>query len=664
MNQSNALPIDDCLAEIVDAVQGDVPVVLKAPPGAGKTTGVPPALLRARIADQGQIILVQPRRLAARTAADRISRLTGVRLGEKVGYHIRFDRKTSASTEVIVMTTGILLRRLGSDPLLDGVACVILDEFHERSIEMDLALGMIHRIRQTLRPDLKLIVMSATLDPLPIVDFLGDAKPVSSEGRAFPVEVRYTQDLSSDRLENQVADALPEVLSATEGHVLVFLPGVGEIRRAMSTIIERGLNRNVNVLPLYGDLSIKEQNRVLDDESCRKIILSTNVAETSITIPGVTGVIDSGKARVLRFQPSVGMSALRIEPISQASAEQRAGRAGRTSPGVCLRLWPAKTHRSRRETDMPEITRTDFCGAMLMLAAWGERDPNLFPWLTPPSQESINTATELLVRIGAIDDQGGLTKDGTRMLSLPLHPRLARFMVSAANSGVAERAALAAALLTERDPFRRSRKTRYTRTQSDVVDRVERMEAFSSGDTQDIEIGSAKHVNRVAKQLLKAASSMDTGNDTIKTPTDERLMRALLAAYPDRVAKRRVAQSDAAGTSLTNRALMVGGRGVKLDERSVVNESDLFLCIDVDAKGVEAHVRVASAINEDWLPDRLSREVDEPFFDSKLQTVVARRRRYFLDLQLDELPIPVQAQPCRRQNVVRCDARGYWSLVS
>ncbi|MGB7346346.1 MAG: ATP-dependent helicase C-terminal domain-containing protein, partial [Pirellulaceae bacterium] len=443
-------------------------------------------------------------------------------------------------------------------------------------------------------------------------------------------------------IDQQVADALPAVLNATAGHILVFLPGVGEIRRTQAAIAQRGLDRDSIMMPLYGNLSPKDQDAVLADSATRKIILATNVAETSITIPGVTGVIDSGQARVMRFEPGVGMSTLRIEPISQASADQRAGRAGRTEPGFCLRLWPANTHRSRRETDTPEITRNDFSSAMLTLAAWGERDPSVFAWLTPPLQASIDTASKLLHGIDAIDPSGAITEIGQNMLALPLHPRLARFMVAAAKAGVAEPAAIAAALLTERDPFRSpdSGSSRggsaSVHAHSDVVDRVERMQAFAKGQSTEmqtvaVQVGSAKQVQRVAKQLLRTVSHVEPSSDEQAVPAGERLMRCLLAAYPDRVARRRQPGSD--------RGVMVGGRGVKLDQRSLVKSSELFLCIDVDAKGTEALVRVASAVEPQWLPERLIREVDEPFFNAATQSVVARRRRYFADLMLAESPI-------------------------
>jgi ATP-dependent helicase HrpB len=653
------LPVTECLDEIVDAIERSTPVVLKAPPGAGKTTGVPPALLHSGAAGDGKVLLIQPRRLAARAAASRLAKLLGVKLGQEVGYHVRFDKRMSQDTKLIAMTTGILLRRLHRDPLLEDVSCVLLDEFHERSLEVDLSLGMLHRIRTTLRPELKLVVMSATLDPQPIVDFLGDARAVTSQGRAYPVEIRHakmvSRDLVGQRMDQQIAAILPSALKATDGHLLVFLPGIGEIRRTRRTIESMRLAPDTAIFELYGDLPPKNQDAVLAESSQRKIILATNVAETSITIPGVTGVIDSGLARVMRFDAQVGLPKLQLEPISQASAEQRAGRAGRTEAGICFRLWPAAAHRSRRERETPEIERCDFSGALLTLSAWGERDVFAFPWLTPPPAEAVDAATQLLLRLDAIDEDGSPTELGQQMLSLPLHPRLARFMVEAAKLGIADDGALAAAMLTERDPFRGEQQPgpdiAAVNSGCDITDRVDRMKAFAEGDTSAVHhVAAAKQVQRVADQIRRMVvgevanplllgcpnrgSRRDlrgSGPRLGQPSNNQRLKRALLAAYPDRVAKRRTPRGD--------RGVMVGGRGVRLDGRSNARSGELFLCIDVDSKGTEATVRSASVIEEDWLDPHLIREVDEPFYNPSLKAVVTRRRRYFDDLLLTESPI-------------------------
>ncbi len=474
----NGLPIDAVLGRVVDSAVGDQPVVLRAPPGAGKTTGVPPALMKAGLADGGQILLVQPRRMAARAVARRLAELDRSRLGDRIGYQVRFDKRISKQTQLIAMTTGILLRRLASDPLLEDVQCVLLDEFHERSLEADLALGMLRRIRETFRPELKLIVMSATLDPAPLLQFFGDANAIESEGRAFPVDVIHTPSVSQQPIQQQVAAMIPEALESSRGDVLVFLPGVGEIRKTNRLLQQQGISEHVEVIELYGDLSAKQQDSVLRESNRRRIVLSTNVAETSLTIPGVTAVVDSGLARVMRFDPRVGLPKLQIEPISRAAADQRAGRAGRVEAGRCYRLWPAAMHRSRRERELPEIERTDLSAAILMLSEWGERDPFDFPWLTPPPREAVDNATRLLQRLGAVDPDNTITDRGREMLRFPLHPRLARFMVESVRLGVTSPAAMIAAMLTERDPFRSGRQN----GSSHLLDRLQQLQDLIAED--------------------------------------------------------------------------------------------------------------------------------------------------------------------------------------
>ncbi|GAA5510131.1 ATP-dependent helicase HrpB [Novipirellula caenicola] len=630
--ESFGLPVAECLDAILNAAAESRPVVLKAPPGAGKTTLVPLALLQRNVVDDGEILLIQPRRLAARGAAARLAKLDGSELGSRIGYHVRFDRCTSKQTRLVVMTTGMLLRRLSDDPLLENVGGVILDEFHERSLEIDSALGMLQRIRTTLRPELKLIVMSATLATEPIVDFLGDAVSVHSEGRAFPVDIVHSPHLSKQPLDSQILETLPDALARTAGHVLIFLPGVGEIRRTHRMIAASGIAEDCILHDLYGEMSTGDQDAVLAASKRRKIILATNVAETSVTIPGVTAVIDSGLARVMRFNPAVGLPVLRLEPISQASAEQRAGRAGRTEAGVCFRLWPLAAHRSRRLHESPEIERADFSSTALMLAGWGERDAIDFPWLTPPSLETVDRAKRLLVALGAIDDAGALLAVGRRMLRLPLHPRIARFLVAADDFAVVSDAAFVAALLSERGPFR---------SQSlSLFDQLDKLKRFLEGDARvEIDRGAAKQIHRVAKQFCRIMGAAEPLQSN--AVNHHALQQCLLAAYPDRVARRRSHDSD--------RGLMVGGRGVQLAHPSMTDESGsparYFVCIDVDDRGNEALVRIAVPIELDWLDPSQLRTVDEPFYDLAKQVVIARRRQYFHDLVLSESPIECQPSP-------------------
>jgi len=635
------LPVFDCLPEILQAVAASIPVVLKAPPGAGKTTGVPPELIRHHVAGDGQILLIQPRRLAARAAASQIAHRLQTAVGARVGYHVRFDKKFSDHTQLIAMTTGMLLRRLTIDPLLENVSCVILDEFHERSLEIDLALGMLQRVRSALRPELKLIVMSATLEPEPIVAFLGDAQAVTSLGRSFPVRIEHTGASSRDRVADQVVAMLPKVLSATSGHVLIFLPGVGEIRSTRRAIESLRFRDHAELYDLYGSMSPQDQDRVLQPSTTRKIILATNVAETSVTIAGVTAVIDSGLARVLSFDSQVGLPKLQLEPISQASAQQRAGRAGRTEPGVCYRLWPEVSHRARRAADLPEIQRADFSAAMLTLAAWGEQDVFDFPWLTPPTIEAVEAARVLLRRLDAIDDQNRITDLGQQMIALPLHPRLSRLVIEAAKYDDLDRASVAAALLTERDPFRDTNfSSSATSDQAsadqacDLLERVSRLQSFQHGNDSSANPIAAREVLRAAGQIARL---IDRPNQILSIASDETFKRSLLAAYPDRLARRRRPGDD--------RGIMVGGRGVKIEPRSTCRGGELFLCLDVDSGGTEARVRMASSIDESWLDPCRIQAVDEPFFHPTLNAVVARRRRYFEDLMLNESPIACEPTP-------------------
>jgi ATP-dependent helicase HrpB len=633
----DALPIVECLDELTSVLAQAQPVVLQAPPGAGKTTGIPPALLNSKAGGDGKTLLIQPRRIAARAAAHRLASMMNCRLGDTVGYHVRFDRCHGKDTRLISMTTGMLLRRIQADPFLEDVSCVVLDEFHERSLEIDLALGMLQRIRTTLRPELRLLVMSATLSPEPIAEFLGNAHTMISEGRSFPVEVRYSDQISQDPVEHQIVQTLPRVLEETPGHVLVFLPGIGEINRTQRALSSCSWANDLQIHRLYGDLPAKEQDAVLRDSEQRRVILSTNVAETSLTIPGVTGVVDSGLVRTMKVDSQIGLPKLEMESVSQASAEQRAGRAGRTSPGVCYRLWPHAIHRSRPAKDTPEITRCDFASALLMLSAWGERDVFEFPWLTPPTPLAVKTAQGLLKQLSAIDTEGRITKLGRHMVSLPIHPRLARFMVEAEQFQIVHEAAIAVAILTERDPLRGIPSESKTIHDCDLSDKVERLKSiFSDQRSPHQHLPAIKNAKRIAEQIQRSTSRpQNDPSRTVSTEiTDHPLQRALLSAYPDRVARRR--DDD------PRRGLMVGGRGVRQSKRSAAIQGEFFLCIDIDSQGKEASVHLASVLDRNWLDPNLRREVDEPFFHDSASAVVARRRSYFQDLLISETPIECQ----------------------
>ena len=648
------LPVADVLAEVVAASRTGA-VVVTAPPGSGKTMLVPAAILDD-LPKQKRVVLMQPRRIAARAVAHQIARLRDVPLGGEVGYQVRFDAKVSRDTRLVVETTGIMLRRLLADVSLEGIGAVVLDEFHERTIEMDLVLGLLVRVRQTVRPDLRIIVMSATLAAGPVARLLGDptgreqACPiVSADGRLFPVDTRYGRRGEQRELVDLVANAVPEAVRHTDGHVLVFLPGVGEIMRCEQALTPLADREGHAIFTLFGDLPPEQQDRVLADVGRRKIILSTNVAETSLTIPGVTAVIDSGLARQMRVSAATGLPRLELIPISQAAADQRAGRAGRTGPGVCWRLWDEAAHHHRPAAETPESLRGDMAGPLLQLLALGEQAE--FPWLDEPPSETIANARQLLRQLGAIespvDAADRITLLGKELVRLPAHPRLARLLLAGARHGVLRETAIAAALLSERDPFRAGSHSRRgprdkmnVRTQSDIVDRVLALQAFHAGlqlDDPELELhhGGASNVLRTSEQLY---GLVDVPLAARAADPVTAVMRALLEAFPDRLARLRPGTQD--------RATMVGGRGVRLDGGSRVRQEPFLLAIDLDDAGGEARVRQASAVDPAWLEEEPLagtnlRKVEELLFAPSRRQVEARLRTYWADLVIDETPIAI-----------------------
>ncbi|MFM8735471.1 MAG: ATP-dependent helicase HrpB [Pirellulales bacterium] len=657
------LPVAAVLPEAVAAARTGAAVVV-APPGSGKTMLVPAALLDDLPAP-ARVILLQPRRLAARAVARTIARLRGSPLGGEVGYQVRFESCVGRDTRLVVETTGIMLRRLVADLELASIGAVVLDEFHERSLEMDLILGLLVRLRETLRPDLRVVVMSATLDAAPVAALLGrgGACPViAAQGRVYPVETRYLRHGDQRDLLDRVTAAVPEAVRATSGHVLVFLPGVGEILRCQREIAPPLERQGIAVLPLYGDLPPDQQDRVLADDGGRKVILATNVAETSLTIPGVTAVVDSGLARQSHVSHATGLPRLELVPISRASADQRAGRAGRTAPGTCWRLWDESVHQRRPPTDLPEAVRGDLTGPLLQLLALGEeRD---FPWLDPPPAEALANARALLMRLGAIAPTGNardlVTALGHDLLALPAHPRLARLLLAGARHGVLREASIAAALLSERDPFRTPRgggpRDRHlVRTRSDIVDRVAALQAFHAGvpigdPALEPHPGGGQGVLRVAEQLHRL---VDAPLAPRAADPAAALMLALLEAFPDRLARLRPGTAD--------RATLVGGRGVKLDSSRVRNEP-LFLAIDLDDSSGEAGVRLASAVERAWLDLEPLAEAnlttrEELVFHPSRRQVEARRRTCWMDLVIDEAPASISDESAAADLLAREAAR-------
>ena len=676
------LPIDEILPELVSALRASPSAVVIAPTGAGKTTRVPPALLG--IAGERRIVMLEPRRIAARAAARRMAEEGGWKIGEEVGYQVRFDRRWGPSTRIVVVTEGILVQMLQTDPFLEDVGAVVFDEIHERSLQTDLSLAMARRVQREVRPDLRLIAMSATVDPGPIAAYLGDAPVVESRGRLHPVDISYLEGRRDDRpLPGLVAAAVRRVLGETPGDVLVFLPGFGEIQRCAEALVSPDLV----VLPLYGDLPAEQQDAVLRPLSRRKVVLATNVAETSITVDGVTAVVDSGLVRRLRYDPATGLDRLELGKVSRASADQRAGRAGRQAPGVCLRLWGAWEHPALPERETPEILRVDLAPPALQLLAWGETDLAAFDWFEPPDLAALAAAGQLLRRLDATDEQG-VTALGRTLARLPVHPRLGRLLLEGHRLDHPREAALLAALLAERDPFPRAGRGAGPRrsSRSDLLDRLDALEAFERREAGDLHAGAARTVLQARNQLFEmirrevgphplapspislpppagrggthpgpfgelatvasTTSPLSRGREGGRwergTGGEDSLLRALLTAYPDRLARRREPKSP--------RAVMVGGRGVRLADESAVLEPELFLCIEIDAgpPGSEALVRKASAVEPDWLPPERLRTTIDLEFDPERERIVAWKRTRYDDLVLSETEAPARGEEAER----------------
>jgi ATP-dependent helicase HrpB len=572
------LPIDALIPEILGCLRSSGNVVVEAPPGAGKTTRVPPALLAA---GGGEILVLEPRRLATRLAARRVAFERGERLGQTVGYQVRFEEVAGPHTRLRFMTEGVLTRRLLSDPRLDGVAAVVLDEFHERHLEGDLCLALLRRLQKMARPDLRLVVMSATMEAAPICAFLGDCPLVRSTGRQFETSIRYTP-VSAEALEQQVAGALEKLVrEGLDGDVLVFLPGAAEIRRAMRACQGMAERWNLLLLPLHGDLSAEEQDRAVLPAERRKVILSTNVAESSVTIEGVTAVIDSGLARMASQSPWSGLPVLRVTRISKASANQRAGRAGRTGPGRAIRLYPAEDFQRRPAQELPEIERGELSQVVLTLGALGVAGASELEWLESPPATALESAAELLRRLGAVDHAGALTEMGRRMARLPLHPRLARLVFEAEGRGASEDGCALAALLSsgERLPVGTDRSG-----PSDLL-------LLLDSDWEP-------RTRQLFQQIRRAARvGRQAGN------TEQALLLAILTAFPDRVARQRE----------SGELLLATGGSARLSSDSVVRTHEFLVAVDIEERsehGVPL-VRLASGIEPEWLLELHAERVSE-----------------------------------------------------
>ncbi|MFC4309639.1 ATP-dependent helicase HrpB [Steroidobacter flavus] len=633
MNRPASLPIETALPDLRRALTDHRNVVLQAPPGAGKSTGVPLALLPEPWRGDARIVMLEPRRLAARAVATRMAQTLGEPVGRTVGFRTRLETKVTKDTRIEVVTEGILTRWLQRDPTLEGVALVIFDEFHERSLNADLGLALCLDAQETIREDLRLLVMSATLDGAAVAKLLGDAPIITSEGRAFPVTTHYRErlDVRSSRPQYEdmaqiLARTISRAIEDEPGDVLAFLPGQGEIRRAQRFLEETSLPPGVRVLPLFGELSPQEQDAAIQPSRSgeRKIVLATNIAETSLTIEGVRIVVDSGQERRSRFDPVTGMGRLELGSISRASADQRRGRAGRVQAGVCYRLWSEVEHAALPAQTAPEIVGADLAPLALELANWGIADPSALRWLDPPPSATFAQARDLLRSLDAIAAEGRVTEHGRALARMATHPRLAHMIVRGAELGLQTTALQIAAVLGERDFLR-------TQGQDRNVDLRFRVEALRGERSLPANV----FIDQGAKQ--RALRSIDLLARQLEKPRkdssqlgDFDVGRLLALAYPDRIAQSR-------GTG--GRYLLSSGRGAQLPPAQSLSQAEFLVVADLDAGDREAMIRLAAPLTRELLEADFASHIEhrERFeWSSREQSVAAQDERWLGALKLYE----------------------------
>ena len=631
------LPVRQALPELLQALDDHGTAVLSAPTGSGKTTLIPLLLLdRPWLAGQS-ILMLEPRRLAARAAAGYMARLLGEPVGARVGYRVRLESRVSARTRVEVITEGILTRRIQQDPLLDGVGLIVFDEVHERSLHSDLALTLALDVRRSVRPDLRLLAMSATLASGPLSELLDAAPRIESLGRSHPVEIEYLPRMATGGGPVEVClEGIGRALRERRGDILVFLPGGGEIRRLAARLEGLAAAQGLLICPLYGDLGFEAQQQAIrpDPRGRRRLVLATSIAETSLTIQGIDTVVDSGWARAPRFDPNSGLGRLATLRVSRAAADQRAGRAGRLGPGHCYRLWDQATQQALRPHDDPEILHADLAQLALELARWGEPEPSRLSWLDSPPAGAYAQARELLQGLDAVDAKGRLTADGERMARLPLHPRLAHMLLRAQGFGQAQLASDLAALLSEPDPIRVGARGERS---CDIEDRLRLLLHWRrSGDAalrgSGVPVAACRRLDRIGRQWLRSLGAGAEGKSADWSPG------ALLAlAYPDRIAKRR----SGAGSGY----LLASGRAASLPEQDGLNAAEYLVAAALDAGRTQGRIHLAAALAESELRTLLGSHIEvseRVFWDSERELVAARREERLgaLLLSAESLPRP------------------------
>jgi ATP-dependent helicase HrpB len=635
------LPIEAVIPELTAALATASRLILQAPPGAGKSTVVPLAVLDSDWLKGRRIIMLEPRRLAARAVAARMALTLREEVGRTVGHRMRMDTRVSRETRIEVVTEGVLTRMLQQDAALEGVGLVIFDEFHERSLQADLGLALTLDAQANLAPDLKLLVMSATLDSQAIATRLGDAPVVQSAGRTWPVATRYAANSApllaaaalphSDTVEALTTRIVRRALNEETGDVLVFLPGAREIRRVQSQLQNGPLAPGTRVLPLYGELRPEEQDAALAPAAAgtRKVVLATNIAETSLTIAGIRIVVDSGLERRAVFDPVTGMGRLETARISRASADQRQGRAGRLEAGVCYRAWSEGAQRSLAPFSTPEILQTDLAGLALELAAWGAIDAATLIWLDPPPAATLASARELLRRLEALDESGRVTAHGREMARLPVHPRLAHMMVAARRLQCVPLAADLAALLSERDLLRAAGGA----ADADLRSRL----SLLHGETEPagLDRGALQRARRLARDLLRQAPAGSAGRSDAAAGAQQGFEGVLLAcAYPDRIARKR--------PGADNRFVLANGRGAQFAQPQTLSQREFIVAIEVDDRDRDARITLAAPLSRQDLEEYFAAQLritDEVQWDDREQAVIARRVTRFFELEIDERPL-------------------------
>lgn len=610
------LPIDAVLDDLSRTLEAHNAAVLVAPPGAGKTTRVPLALLDAPWAKGKKIIVLEPRRIAARASADRMAKSLGERTGETVGYRVRFGSKISRATRIEVVTEGIFTRQILDDPELSGIAAILFDEFHERSLDADMGLALARDAQTGLREDLRILVMSATLDGARVARLLGEAPVVESEGRAFPVETRYLGRKADAPVERQMADAIASALRADSGSVLAFLPGAAEIRRTQNFLSERVQDASIEIVPLFGALDAAVQDRAIAPapKGTRKVVLATSIAETSLTIEGVRIVVDSGFARVPRYEPDIGLTRLETVRAARAAVDQRRGRAGRTGPGVCYRLWDEPQTASLAPYTQPEILSADLSSLVLDLAQWGVADPSTLSFLDPPPAPAWKEAKSLLTELNALDGDGRITAEGKSLRALALPPRLARMIVDSHRAGEGEAAAEIAAIITERG------------LGGDSVDLEHRRDQFR----RDRSPRAAS-----ARDLARRWASQVAASEKAK-PEERDLSTGLMLAYafPDRVARNR-------GNGIF---VLANGRGAAVEQTSSLARAPYIAIGEMTGTAASGRILLAAPISEDDIERHFAEHietVDEVSFDRGAMALRARRKRALHAITLSEATLPL-----------------------